>query len=359
MEKVVKVVPSVSTLTTFSMGYVPSWARCHHPADQTHTMGTRYTHLNQEKRNTLQRMRLQGETLTDIAKAIGVHKSTVSREIHRNMHFNGNKRYYTPSKAQEKANGRIHKPRRPSPITEQDWAVVDHYIREDYSPEQIAHAVQLPSRQSVSHETIYKHIYANKKAGGHLHQHLRHRTRKRRKRYRSRDSRGRLQGKRLITDRPEHINQRTTIGHWEVDTVVSSKSKHCILTMVERTTGYTIIEKMINRTAEETTAAMIRAIHRTRIPVLTITADNGTEFHDFKTVEQKTSTIIYFALPHHSWERGTNENTNGLIRQYIAKRQDMRYITQEQCTRIEIRLNTRPRKRLNYQSPISYLMKAS
>jgi len=294
-------------------------------------------------------------TLTDIAKALGVHKSTISREIKRNTHH-GVKHYYTPSKAHGKARGRLRKPRRTSKLTQEDRRVIEHYLRQDYSPDQIAHAVRLPSGATVSHETIYQAIYRDKKKGGDLHTHLRHRTRKRRKRYRARDSRGRLAGKTMISDRPEHINQRKEIGHWEIDTMVCSKTRKCLLTMTERVTGYSIIRFLKARKAEYVNQAAIAAIRQSTIQVITITADNGSEFHGYKEIEMATKATFYFANPHHSWERGTNENTNGLIRQYVPKKFDMNRLNQAICDKIAYKLNSRPRKRLKYQSPLSYYL---
>jgi IS30 family transposase len=294
-----------------------------------------------------------------IAKELGIHRSTIHREIKRNTHFNGTKHYYTPSKAQEHANGRKRKPRKPSHLTNEDISEIKAFINKDYSPDQIAHSVPLPSGATISHESIYKLIYRDKKNGGTLHLHLRHRSRKRRKRYRSKDRRGRLEGKRMIDTRPSIINQRTTLGHWEIDTVMGTGSKDCLLTMVERKSGYTMIAKLKNRTAEEVTKKAIQCIKTSAIPFITITADNGSEFHSYKEIEKETQCSIYFANPHHSWERGTNENTNGLIRQYFPKGINLKCVTQQQCDHVANILNTRPRKRHNYQSPNSVILQAA
>ena len=165
------------------------------------------------------------------------------------------------------------------------------------------------------------------------------------------DSRGRLADKRHITERPSSVEDREEVGHWEIDTVIGHGSKDCIVTLVERATGYLLIGKLPDRTTASLNKVTIKLIKNSPLPVKTITADNGTEFHQYKEIEKRTGTLFYFATPHHSWERGSNENANGLIRQYIPKRTSMKELTQEGCTAIERRLNSRPRKRYGFKSP--------
>ena len=160
-----------------------------------------------------------------------------------------------------------------------------------------------------------------------------------------------LAGKKDISDRPASIERRTEIGHWEVDTVMGSGDKHCVFTMVERKTGVVAIGKLGSRTKEQVRKRVVSLIRAQKHPVLSMTADNGTEFHGYKEIERSTEVVFYFAKPYHSWERGTNENTNGLIRQYPPKRKSMARITQRDCTRIAEKLNNRPRKRLGFRSP--------
>ena len=193
-------------------------------------------------------------------------------------------------------------------------------IKDDYSPEQVSFIVKTYFGFSISHETIYLYLLYDKKRGGTLYKHLRIVPKRRRKRYNSHDSRGRLQGKRMIEERPQEIEYRTSIGHWEGDTVIGSDRHHCIVTLVERKTGFLIIKKIKARTIEEVNKACIDAIGEHEKHFKTITFDNGTEFHGYKKLEEAYSVTCYFATPYHSWERGTNENTNGLIRQYIPKR---------------------------------------
>jgi IS30 family transposase len=314
-----------------------------------------YRQLSEEERRLLSHHHQDGMSISLIAKVLNRHRSTIYREFQRNEHHNGHHAYYTPSKAQEKAMGRRSKPRRHSHFSDTAWRLVEQYIRINWSPEQVANSIFKSHQIAICHETIYRHIYNEKKNGGNLYMHLRHRSRKRRKRYRSKDSRGRLAGKRMITERPESINLRQSIGHWEIDTVWGKGSKHCIVTMVERKTGYLSIGLLKNKTSEELNRVVIKLIKGMSMPVLTITSDNGSEFHGYKEIEDRTGTTFYFALPHHAWERGTNENTNGLIRQYLPKGQSMKWIKQSTCNHIAKMINERPRKRLNYNSPNEHI----
>ena len=180
--------------------------------------------------------------------------------------------------------------------------------------------------------------------------HLRGARKQRRKRYQSYDSRGRLAGKRPITARPAVVETRAQVGHWEADTVLG-KGRPCVLSLVERKTGYLVLGRLRARTSGEVTRRATRLIRRQPRPVRTITVDNGTEFHNYAAIESATTTRFYFATPHHAWERGTNENTNGLIRQYLPKRTSMAKLTQQDCNEIARKLNQRPRKRLGYRTP--------
>ena len=156
----------------------------------------------------------------------------------------------------------------------------------------------------------------------------------------------------MIDERPAEVETREVVGHWEIDTMMgASWEKACVVTLTERATGYLRIGKLPNRTTKALNRRVIELIQNTGAPFRTITADNGTEFHGYPKIEEATHTTVYFARPHHPWERGTNENTNGLIRQYLPKGQSMANLTQRQCDAIAHKLNTRPRKRLGYDNP--------
>jgi IS30 family transposase len=225
-------------------------------------------------------------------------------------------------------------------------------LREKWSPEQVSGRLRTERQLLISHETIYRHIWADKRAGGTLHTHLRGARKKCRKRYGHYDSRGRLAGKRLISERPAIVEARGRIGDWEADTILGATSdSHCLLSLVERKTGYLVLGKLRARTTAEVTRCAIPLIQQQPHAVHTITSDNGTEFHGYVALEAATQADFYFATPHHAWERGTNENTNGLIRQYAPKRQSMAHLTQQDCASIARQLNQRPRKRLRYRTP--------
>jgi len=210
---------------------------------------------------------------------------------------------------------------------------VETLLREYWSPEQVAGSLARSGELSISHETIYRYVWADRAKGGDVYQHLRCAAKQRRKRYGRYDSRGRLAGKRHVSERPPEVERRRVLGHWEIDTVMGTGNDHCIVTLVERATGHLLIGKLAARTMEEAARRTIQLVRRSPEKFHTITADNGTEFHSYKNVEKATGVKFYFATPHHSWERGTNENTNGLIRQYLPKRTSMATLRSATATR--------------------------
>jgi len=283
---------------------------------------------------------------------MGRHRSTISRELRRNSSdYDGAYRY---SRAQENTNGRRSRSRRNSRFGGDQWRLIEGLLRADLSPEQISGRLRRDGILLVSHETIYTRIRLDKRCGGQLYRHLRQRTRYR-KRYGKREKRGRAPGKRHISERPSTVEYRQEIGHWEMDTVIGTGTKHCILSMVERATGCVLIGKLPDRTMAAASQRIIQLIEGRPHLFKTITADNGTEFHGFQQIEKVTGVNVYFATPYRSWERGTNENTNGLIRQYLPKGCSMKSITQSRCNQIANTLNNRPRKRYAFLTPIEQL----
>jgi IS30 family transposase len=307
-----------------------------------------YNQITLEERYMIAQCRRAKMSVVEIAVITGRHRSTIHREVARSRCNDGR---YRAWKAQRRTNGRRSRSRRNRHFGQEELVLVERFLRKDYSPDQVSGYLAKEGLLSISHETIYQHVWRDKEAGGDLYKHLRCASKQRRKRYRSYDSRGRLAGKKDITERPESVEERTEIGHWEVDTVMGSPDKHCVFTMVERKTGLVAIGKLKNRTKEEVRKRIVGLIRAQGHPVLTMTADNGTEFHGYKKIEKLTDVVFYFAKPYHSWERGLNENTNGLIRQYLPKRTSMADLTQWGCTRIAEKLNNRPRKRLGYRTP--------
>lgn len=309
-----------------------------------------YCQLTSGERYMLAAMRKQGLSQAQIAAALGRHRSTISRELCRNRcRLDG---CYRVSKAQERTNGRRSRSRRNRRFSVKDFALVDELLRRQWSPEQVSGHLSRQGHLRISHETIYRHVWRDKQAGGLLYTHLRGARKRRRKRYRSYDSRGKLAGKRLISERPASVETRRQTGHWEIDTVMGAGSKDCIVSLVERKSGLLLIGKLEDRTTASLNRRVIRLISRHEGTFETITSDNGTEFHNYEGIEASTKAIFYFARPYHSWERGSNENANGLIRQYLPKGMSMAGLSQHQCNAIARKLNTRPRKRLGFRTPL-------
>ena len=309
-----------------------------------------YRQITSAERYTLGVLRRGGLSPAAIGRVLGRHRSTIGREVRRN----GTPRdgCYRPQLADWYARGRRSWSRRNQRFSATDWARVQALVREDWSPEQIAGRLRADQELEISHETIYRYVWADKRQGGQLYRHLRGACKQRRKRYGRYDSRGRLAGKRSITTRPPIVDARTQLGHWEGDTVLgSSQAGPCVLSLVERKTGYVVLGQLRQRTTAEVNRRAIPLLQAQAQPVRTITVDNGTEFHGYAAIEQATTAEFYFATPHHAWERGTNENTNGLLRQYLLKGQSMAHLTQHDCNRIAAQLNRRPRKRLGYRTP--------
>lgn len=306
--------------------------------------------LTSGERYALSALRKQGCSQAHIARALGRHPSTISREIRRNSKDRTG-RVYRPALADDYARWRRSRSRRNQRFTAEDWAVVVARLKQEWSPEQIAGRLKKQRRLRISHETIYRFVWEDRRRGGSLYRHLRGAQKKRRKGYGRYDSRGRLAGKRHISERPPGAENRSRIGHLEGDTVLGSSDKHCILTLVDRKIGYTMIGKLEARTVEATNRCALELISNTPRRVRTVTVDNGTEFHGYKDIEAATGVQFFFATPHHAWERGTNENTNGLIRQYLPKRKSMAHLSQADCDHIAQQLNNRPRKRLDYRTP--------
>jgi len=309
-----------------------------------------YRQITFAERYTLGLLRQRGLCPAAIARVLGRHRSTIGRELGRNRaHSDGT---YRPQLADWYARGRRSRSRRNRQFSSTEWAQVQELLREDWSPDQVAGWLRRFRLLSISHETIYRYIWADKHAGGTLYQHLRGARKQRRKRYGRYDSRGRLAGKRPITARPAAVETRRALGHWEGDTMLgASQAGPCVLSLVERKTGYLLLGQLRRRTSAAVNQRAQRLIASQPHPVRTITVDNGTEFHEYAQLERATAARFYFATPHHAWERGTNENTNGLVRQYLPKRQSMAHLTQPECNRIATKLNRRPRKRLGYRTP--------
>lgn len=309
-----------------------------------------YRQITVEERYTLGALRKTGRSGAEIAHALGRHRSTIWREVHRNRAASDGT--YRPQLAEWYARRRRSQSRRHGHFPPAAWALVRRLLQRDWSPDQVAGHLRRHQQLRISHETIYRHIWADKRAGGSLYLHLRGARKRYRKRYGQRDSRGRLPGKRPITSRPACVDARTRIGDWEGDTILGADgTRPCVLSLVERKTRYVLLGQLGARTTGAVHQRAATLFQRPPHPLRTLTLDNGTEFHGYAALEAVTGARVYFATPHHAWERGTNENTNGLVRQYLPKRTSLAHLTQAACATIARRLNQRPRRRLGYRTP--------
>ncbi|MEA9602388.1 IS30 family transposase [Polynucleobacter sp. MG-28-Ekke-A2] len=300
-----------------------------------------YQHLSQTERYQIYILMKDGKTQSQIAQLMDRHKSTISRELARNT---GN-RGYRPRQACLLAQERSLGSRNATQITIAEWGKTVDCLLEKWSPVQIANQV------GISHETIYRHVYADKAAGGSLYQQLRC-QKKRKKRYASgRERRGQIIGRRPISERPAHIETRAQVGHWEGDTVIGAAHKQAVVTLVERKSGYAVLAKVKNKTSDLVSAAIISKLSPLAPLVKTMTFDNGKEFAGHSTIDTALNSTTYFADPFASWQRGSNENFNGLLRQYIPKKRALTTVTDKELRMIQDQLNNRPRKRLGFKTP--------
>ena len=305
---------------------------------------TAYTQLTQEQRYQISAMKKIGSSQKEIAEEIGVNKGTISREVRRNAGERG----YRPKQAHEKALRRRSKAQ--VQIGVEVWEIVEAKLRQDWSPEQVSGWLKREGRQNLSHEWIYQHILADKLAGGDLYSHLRC-HKKRRKRYGSYDRRGKLPNRVSIEERPELVEQRERLGDWEVDTLVGKGHRGALVSLVERKSRYTLLGPVERRQADLVRQASISLLLPFVDRVHTITGDNGKEFAEHRQIAETLKAVFYFAHPYSAWERGTNENTNGLVRQYFPKSTNFAQVTNTQSLSAADKLNQRPRKCLAFRTP--------
>lgn len=304
-----------------------------------------YKQLAREQRYQINVLKRAGHNQTYIAALIGCHKSTISRELRRNRGQKGYRHY----QADELAYDRQCQGYR-SRIAWQTWQHVELLLRQDWSPEQINGHLKRQKQPSVSHEWIYLYVYADKRRGGTLHRHLRS-QKKQRKRYNGYIRRGQIPNRTSIERRPKIVASKGRFGDWEVDTIVGARHKGGILSAVERKSKLTRLCKLATKTAAEMKDRTIALLAPLATKVHTITVDNGKEFCEHELIAAGLQARIYFAHPNASWERGLNENTNGLVRQYFPKKYEFARITSEDLQQVEDRLNNRPRKTLGYRTP--------
>ncbi|MDZ7734880.1 MAG: IS30 family transposase [Gammaproteobacteria bacterium] len=304
-----------------------------------------YTQLTEHQRYQIQALMKAGHNQTEIAEVVGVHKSTVSRELRRNRGLRG----YRPRQAQQLSwlrRQNSHQPRVPARV----WRQVERWLRDEWSPEQVSDALRCRQGIRLSHEWIYQYVLHDKASGGDLYRHLRC-QRQRKKRYGCYSRRGQLKNTVSIDQRPAIVDRKIRIGDWEVDTVIGKGHQQALVTLTERKSMYTLIAHVGRRTASAVRKAIIHLLQSLRRPVHTITSDNGKEFGEHEAIARELKAGFYFAHPYASWERGLNENINGLIRQYFPKKMNFSTITKKQVNRVMNKLNHRPRKTLGYRTP--------
>jgi len=313
----------------------------------------KYKQLTKEKRLQIEVLLKKMIPATEIANLIGFHKSTIYREIKRHGGIRGG---YNANEAQSlaqlsKTRYKLHRK-----FNGEMRSIIDEKLQEKWSPEQISNYCKLNGINMVSHERIYQYVYEDKQSGGDLYKHLRTSSKPYRKKYGKYDRRGKIPGRVSIEERPEAVNQRKRFGDWEMDTIIGKNKKEAVLTIVERKSRFTVIAKLERKSAGITRKKCINALAQYKDAVKTITSDNGSEFYQHAETAKKLDADYYFTHPYSAWEKGLNENTNGLIRQYIPKKTDLNMVSTQQLLMIANQLNDRPRKCLKWKSPIQVFM---
>jgi len=305
-----------------------------------------YTRLTEEERYQIYEGVTEKYSHREIAAQINKHHSTVSREIKRNTGLRG----YRPKQAQEKAQNRHQNKPRHIKLTPEIQSLIAENIHHEWSPDQIQGRLRSEGLPMVCATTIYGFIQQDKASGGNLHKHLRHRKPYKR-RTGSPEARGQIIGRVSIDERPPIVDEKVRIGDWEADTVIGKGHKGVLVTLADRVSKKTLIAHAPSKHAEVVKDAIIRLLESEKKYLHTITFDNGKEFSYHAQIKERLGSENYFAHPYHSWERGLNENHNGLIRQYLPKGMALDKVTEEDITFIQKRLNNRPRKLLGYKTP--------
>lgn len=313
-----------------------------------------YHHLTYIQRSQIVILKDRGDSCNKIALALNIAPSTISRELKRNT----GEKSYNHQEAQTKAT--LKRPLQPNTkMTPGLIAIIENKLKLQWSPVQISGWLKRQGKESVSHETIYKYIWKDKQEGGQLYQELRHHGKKYNKRSKGAAGRGCIIGRVDIEKRPSIVEAKTRLGDWELDTIIGSIGEDVIVSMVERASKLTRLVKVGHKTAKDVSLALISCLEPMKAFVHTLTADNGCEFAYHQKVSCKLDAEFYFAKPYHSWERGLNEHTNGLVRQYLPKKTCFSRISAEEIKRIELLLNSRPRKILDFETPIERFEKLS
>jgi len=306
-----------------------------------------YKQLTSELRYPIYGLKQAGLNQTEIAEKAGVSKSTISREFRRNK----GRRGWRPKQAQSLRDDRRQACLNGSRFSSSEWQEIERLIRLDLSPEQVSERLEFEGVLQISHEIIYQRVYADKHNGGDLHVHLRN-QKPHRKRYASgQERRGAIKNRVSIDERPEIVAEKSHIGDWEGDTVIGKNHKGGLVTLAERKSRYVLAGHIRSKHADGVTGVITGLLAPHQDQCHTISFDNGKEFAEHEKVAKELKADIYFAHPYHSWERGLNENSNGLLRQYFPKGMELTDITEAQVLAAAWKLNHRPRKVLGYRTP--------
>ena len=313
----------------------------------------KYHQLTEHQRYQIYALKKVGHDQQTIAATVEVSPSTISRELRRNRGQRG----YRPRQAHQETLMRRRQKAKVTKMTPEVIKQIEAALRQEWSPEQIAGRRQATDGLRLSPERIYQHIRADQAAGGTLYQHLRHNQKKRKKRYGKADARGQIKNRVSIDQRPAIVDRKSRIGDGEIDLVMGGKRTGALVSLVERRSRYTLLDKVASKQAEAVAETTIGLLKPHKAHTETITADNGKEFAHHVWIGQTVEAAVYFAHPYHAWERGLNENTNGLIRQYVPKGMALDALSDAQVHHIMNRLNHRPRKGLAFQTPHEILCK--
>ena len=312
-----------------------------------------YKQLSEEQRHMIYALRQEGCSQRRIAEVLRVHPATISRELRRNIRCRG----YRPAMAHQLALARKAIPRKPSKLTPIICSRLAHYLKKQWSPEQIAGRLRRLGSLFISHQTIYKLVALDRMRGGSLFKQLRRGGRRPRRHPTSDGSI--IRDRTSIDLRPAVVAERSRLGDWEADTIIPPDRKSVLVSLVERMSRFTLLAKIPNKRASQLTQSVIRLMTPLKSKVLTITSDNGTEFACHKIISRKLEADFFFAHAYKAWERGLNENTNGLVRQYLPKHSSFESITSQQVSAIMVALNHRPRKSLDFRTPVEVFYQQS
>ena len=318
-------------------------------------MADGYHHLTYGSRCQIYALKKSGLSIRGVSRALEVSASTVSRELRRN----GGRRGYRMKQAQRFSEVRRRQASsRPRKLTEGLWSRIEERLRRQWSPEQIAGRLRLQGGPSVGKTWIYRQVWEDRSAGGTLYRNLRRRGKKANRRGRCGAGRGVIPGRVDIAQRPAAVESKRRVGDWELDTIIGARHRGALVSMVDRCSKFTFLQRVSGKTSLAVGGAVLACLRPVSALAHTLTADNGKEFAGHREVAAGLSAGFYFATPYHSWERGLNEHTNGLVRQYLPKATDFIDLHDARVRQVQDLLNGRPRRVLGYRTPAEVFSEA-